>query len=347
MPPSETRETRARDDAPSRASRSRVASARAHALVFVWLGAFHALGALGVALALAATRRTLVAVACIVVTLSVAPRSRAPAWGRALAREITKAAVGYFPASLAFEDESAYLADARRGRGTLVGLEPHGALPLSVISFADYFLYDEDGIERRGLGGAASRASRALASGAIFYVPLVRHLWTWLGLEPISRGRMVRMLRDGSTCVIVPGGVAECMAMEPGVETVYLRRRYGFVKIAMQTGATLVPAYTFGQTRTYKYWRLGPPFVPRFVADWLSRTLAFAPMIFWGKWFTPIPFATPLHTVIGEAIETQQTDEPSREEVQAKLDEFIEAMRSLYERHKAAHGYADVELVIC
>lgn len=308
---------------------------------------FHALAALAVALAVWATPGARVAVACVVVSLGVAPRGRRPAWGTALAREITRAAVGYFPASLAFEDERAYLADVRRGRGTLVGLEPHGALPLSVISFAEYFLYDEDGIERRGMNLAASRASRALASEAIFYVPLVRHLWTWLGLEPISRGRMLRMLRDGSTCVIVPGGVAECMAMEPGVETVYLKRRYGFVKIAIQTGATLVPAYTFGQTRTYKYWRLGPPFMPRFLADWLSRTLAFAPMIFWGKWFTPMPFATPLHTVVGEAIETQQKDDPTREEVQAKLDEFIEAMRSLYERHKAAHGYADVELVIC
>ena len=38
--------------------------------------------------------------------------------------------------------------------------------------------------------------------------------------------------------------------------------------------------------------------------------------------------------------------DPSREEVAAKLEEFIDAMRSLYERHKSAYGYANVDLVI-
>lgn len=101
--------------------RARAASglsrARARALVFVWLGLFHALAALAVALAVWATPGARVAVACVVVSLGVAPRGRRPAWGTALAREITRAAVGYFPASLAFEDERAYLADVRRGRG--------------------------------------------------------------------------------------------------------------------------------------------------------------------------------------------------------------------------------------
>ena len=67
------------------------------------------------------------------------------------------------------------------------------------------------------------------------------------------------------------------------------RKRFGFVKIAIQTGAALVPAYTFGQSRTYGYWRLGPPIVPKFVADWIGKTFAFAPIVFWGKWCTPIP----------------------------------------------------------
>ncbi|CAL58088.1 Diacylglycerol acyltransferase [Ostreococcus tauri] len=318
-----------------------------HGVLLVWLGLFHALVVVVVVAIVALERRRAMTVLAALMSLSVVPRRIRPRWGVTLARAITRTAKSYFPCALTFENEEAYLKGARKGVGRLVGLEPHGALPLSVIAFADYFMFDEDGIEARGMNHAASMNSRALASGAIFHVPLVRHLWTWLGLEPISRRRMTSMLSDGSTCVIVPGGVAECMAMERGVETLYLKRRYGFVKIAIQTGAALVPAYTFGQTRAYKYWRLGPPLVPTSVANWFSKTFSFAPMVFWGKWFTPIPYATPLHTVVGELIETTQNDNPSREEVQAKLDEFIVAMRSLYDRHKSAHGYADVDLVVC
>jgi len=36
------------------------------------------------------------------------------------------------------------------------------------------------------------------------------------------------------------GGVQECLHMEPNLETVYLRKRLGFVRLALQHGAHLV-----------------------------------------------------------------------------------------------------------
>jgi len=322
-------------------------TATTYAILFVWLGLIHVDVAV-TALAVCALPRAaaVTALAALATAAAIPRRAATPRWGARLARAVTRTAVGYFPTRLEFEDEEAYLRAARREEACVIGLEPHGVLPLSVISFAEYFMHDEEGARRRGLT-ANARGARALASAAIFNVPLVKHLWTWLGLEPISKARMLRMLRAGKTAVIIPGGVAECMAMERGVETLYLRKRYGFVKIAIVTGAKLIPAYTFGQSRTYGYWRLGPPIVPRFVADWIGRTFSFAPIIFWGKFCTPIPYATALNTVVGKMIEVEQNPDPSNEEVQAKLDEFIDAMRSLYDSHKARFGYADVRLVIC
>jgi hypothetical protein len=77
--------------------------------------------------------------------------------------------------------------------------------------------------------------------------------------------------------------------MKEGVETIYLRKRFGFVKLAIQTGAQLVPAFTFGQCYAYKYWRLGPPLFPDKWVAAVAKALGFAPIFFWGKWGTPIP----------------------------------------------------------
>ena len=41
----------------------------------------------------------------------------------------------------------------------------------------------------------------------------------------------------------------ECLYLEQHRETIFLRKRFGFVKMALQTGAHLMPAFAFGQSR--------------------------------------------------------------------------------------------------
>ena len=277
----------------------------------------------------------------ILVALAVLPVRRPfPRWGIAIARAITYGALDYFPMSLEWEDQASFVDAAVKGTPSIIGCEPHGVLPLSIISFADYCYYGAD-------TPSIVKETRAMATSTIFYLPLLRQLWSWLGIDPISRAHMRGLLERGRSVLLIPGGVAECLRMTPSCEVVYLRKRFGLVKLAMQTGAQLVPAYSFGQTRTYGYWRLGPPLVPKSVANWIGKMFAFAPIVFWGKWFTPIPYAVPLVTVVGKPIPVTQNPNPSREEVASKLDEFIEAMTSLYERNKKAHGYEDAKLVVC
>ena len=81
-----------------------------------------------------------------------------------MARAVTRTATAYFPTRLEFEDEEAYLRAVRNEEACVIGLEPHGVLPLSVISFAEYFMHDDEGARRRGLTPAARRGARALAS---------------------------------------------------------------------------------------------------------------------------------------------------------------------------------------
>ena len=49
----------------------------------------------------------------------------------------------------------------------------------------------------------------------------------------------------------MPGGVQEVLHMRHDAEVLYLRKRLGFVRLALQHGAPLVPAFAFGQCHQY------------------------------------------------------------------------------------------------
>ena len=78
----------------------------------------------------------------------------------------------------------------------------------------------------------------------------------------------------------------------------------------------------------------------------LSRVLGFAPMVFWGRWGTPIPKRVPDHVVVGAPIAVTQNKEPTPSEVADMLTTFIAAMERLFEEHKAKAGYPHSKLVV-
>nr|CEL72131.1 TPA: hypothetical protein BN1205_055665 [Toxoplasma gondii VEG] len=57
---------------------------------------------------------------------------------------------------------------------------------------------------------------------------------------------------NGDSVVIVPGGIAEMYAINPSTERLHLNERTGLLKLALETGADIVPIYCFGNTDTFK-----------------------------------------------------------------------------------------------
>jgi 1-acyl-sn-glycerol-3-phosphate acyltransferase len=161
-------------------------------------------------------------------------------------------------------------------------------------------------------------------------------------------------------CILVPGGVQEVLHMRHDAEVLYLKNRLGFVRLALQHGAPLVPAFAFGQchmcahpsvhpslpeahvnvshalvaTRRYSWSRPGPPLVPRAAVALVSRLVGFCPIMFWGRQGGPLPHRTPVHVVVGSPIVVPHVKDPSREQCQKYLDLFIAAMETLFEQHK-------------
>lgn len=104
---------------------------------------------------------------------------------------------------------------------------------------------------------------RVLASTAVFFASILRHFWWWTGVRPVSKSAMQHLLRSTrASCVLCPGGVRECFHMQPlrverlpeshaalhkpppvrlhGTEVVYLKKRAGFVRVALEEGVDLV-----------------------------------------------------------------------------------------------------------
>lgn len=88
-----------------------------------------------------------------------------------------------------------------------------------------------------------------------FNIPFYRDYMMACGLCSVSRTSCQNILTKGGpgrAIAIVVGGASESLSARPGVMDLVLKRRFGFIKIAVQTGASLVPTLSFGENELYE-----------------------------------------------------------------------------------------------
>ena len=90
-----------------------------------------------------------------------------------------------------------------------------------------------------------------LCASVVFAVPLLRDLLAWLGLRVVSRRSFLRALREKGAVLLVPGGQAELVhthrIAHPTREFCVYRSHKGFVRLALQSEAALVPVLALGE----------------------------------------------------------------------------------------------------
>jgi len=87
-----------------------------------------------------------------------------------------------------------------------------------------------------------------------FKIPFHREWIMFNGLIDASKESLTHCLTKkgkGSSVALVIGGANEAMDAIPGKHKLTLKNRKGFVKIALKSGADLVPCYGFGENELF------------------------------------------------------------------------------------------------
>ena len=206
----------------------------------------------------------------------------------------------------------------------IFGVHPHGILPFgAMINFCT------------NVNGAAELLSvevRVLAASFCFYVPFYRDLLLAGGGCDAARYCARGLLEThGKSLMLVPGGATEALYASKGRHTLVLRKRRGFVRLAMQTGAALVPSYSFGENDTYTQFSSDSGLISKAKKSFQAVFGISLPLI-----SNVLPHKCDITSVIGKPIEVAQVKEPTDEQVAALLERYIAAVTALFDEHKQA-----------
>lgn len=120
------------------------------------------------------------------------------------------------------------------------------------------------------------------------------------------------------------------------------------MKIALRTGATLVPVYCFGHTQLWT-----PVVDPFGVLEAISVKINTSIVPFFGRFGWPMgpPRRVPVLVALGEPIVCACQEgggasgaEPSQAAIDATHSRLVEGFMGVFERHKRAYGWGEKEV---
>eukprot|EP00550_Attheya_septentrionalis_P001983 CAMPEP_0198288146 /NCGR_PEP_ID=MMETSP1449-20131203/6755_1 /TAXON_ID=420275 /ORGANISM="Attheya septentrionalis, Strain CCMP2084" /LENGTH=317 /DNA_ID=CAMNT_0043986257 /DNA_START=322 /DNA_END=1275 /DNA_ORIENTATION=- len=240
---------------------------------------------------------------------------------------------------------------------------PHGVIPIHGYLWCAFC--DQHFPNRYGFGALTDVAMR---------LPLLRHVMSWLSSTSATKSNLMKKMNAGTNLFILPGGVSEIFLACPGVHVIKAPRR-GLMKLALQTGAVLVPTYVFGaneffnQSATYgsssKNKRntkssAGPTNLIGKIQRRISRTVRGGFTLFWGQYGLPLPYEVNCSMVLGDPIESvpgtlgqgksgskmtcRKIEAPTEKQIDELLYRYTDALVCLFEQYKAQAGVPNAQL---
>ncbi|TQN73956.1 Diacylglycerol O-acyltransferase 2A [Colletotrichum shisoi] len=182
-----------------------------------------------------------------------------------------------------------------------------------------------------------------------FRIPFYRDYILFMGVRSVSKESIWNTMSKGGTngegmgraVTIVVGGARESLEAQPGTLRLILKGRKGFIKMALRTGADLVPVLGFGENDLYD--QLSPRTHP-----WVNNFQMFVLRVF--KFTLPalhgrgilnydvgmMPYRRPLNIVVGKPIKmtTSPTAQPSQEEIDWYHGLYVAELQTIWDTYK-------------
>ncbi|CAL3962167.1 unnamed protein product [Diplocarpon coronariae] len=240
----------------------------------------------------------------------------------------------YFPARLHRTQE---LPPTRK---YIFGYHPHGIISLG--AFAAF------ATESLGFGQLFPGIKNTLLTlDSNFRIPVYRDYALAMGIASVSRESCENLLSKGGPnkegmgrgITIVIGGARESLDAQPHQLRLVLKRRKGFVKMAIRTGADLVPVLAFGENDLYD--QLQPDSHPKIHKFQLlvKKLLGFTIPLFHARGIFNydvglMPYRRPLNIVVGKPIRVIQSSQPEQEDIDRVHEEYVQELEAIWHTWK-------------
>ncbi|XP_062261852.1 2-acylglycerol O-acyltransferase 2 isoform X4 [Platichthys flesus] len=179
-----------------------------------------------------------------------------------------------------------------------------------------------------------------------FRAPFFRDYIMCAGLIPSDKESASYPLSrkgTGNAVVIAVGGAPEALDAHPGTYNVMLAKRKGFIKMAMEHGAHLVPVFSFGENEVFDQVDNTRGTWLRWTQEQLQSIMGISLPLFHARGifqysFGLMPYRKPINTIVGRPIKVERNIKPTLEELDALHQLYMDELSDLFEEHKGNYG---------
>eukprot|EP00468_Gymnochlora_sp_CCMP2014_P014865 CAMPEP_0167770320 /NCGR_PEP_ID=MMETSP0110_2-20121227/17856_1 /TAXON_ID=629695 /ORGANISM="Gymnochlora sp., Strain CCMP2014" /LENGTH=287 /DNA_ID=CAMNT_0007659489 /DNA_START=194 /DNA_END=1057 /DNA_ORIENTATION=+ len=187
-----------------------------------------------------------------------------------------------------------------------------------------------------------------------FKVPFFREWVMAHGISSVGESTCNRILSDsngGRAIMIVVGGAAEALDARPECMDLTLKRRKGFVRVALRHGACLVPVISFGENEIFGSIPNERGSAVRRWQTWIQKKIGVAPVVFFGRGvfnyaFGVLPYRRPITSIVGSPIQCPHVPDVKRGDpiVDKWHAKYLDSIQKLFEEHKDDCGYGTSQM---
>lgn len=221
-------------------------------------------------------------------------------------------------------------------RKYIFGYHPHG-----IIAHGGFVGFGTEAMGFSNLFPGITNTLLTLDSN--FRIPLYRDYALRLGLGSVSRESCENLLTKGGpngegmgrAITIVVGGARESLEAKPGKTKLVLRRRKGFVKLAIRTGADLVPVFAFGENDIYdQISQEDHPLIHK-IQLLFKKFMGFTVPLFHARGIFNydvgfMPYRRPINIVVGKPIMVQKQENPDPAYVEEIHQKYVQELIGIW-----------------